>query len=73
MTLTRHRPLPPAQRAFDFRTSGKTVITLTDLQWAGHGWRTIGDVLLALSAAVLTASAAMLATARTAASSARKP
>jgi hypothetical protein len=29
----------------------KTVITLTDLQWAGRGWRTSGDALLALSAA----------------------
>jgi hypothetical protein len=29
----------------------KAVITLTDLEWAGHGWRTSGDALLALSAA----------------------
>jgi hypothetical protein len=29
----------------------KTVITLTDLQWAGRGWRTTADALLALSAA----------------------
>jgi hypothetical protein len=29
----------------------KTVITLTDLQWAGRGWRSTGDALLALSAA----------------------
>jgi hypothetical protein len=29
----------------------KTVISLTDLQWAGRGWRTNGDALLALSAA----------------------
>jgi hypothetical protein len=29
----------------------RTVITLTDLQWAGRGWRTTGDALLALSAA----------------------
>ena len=28
-----------------------TVITLTDLEWAGRGWRTTGDALLALSAA----------------------
>jgi hypothetical protein len=28
----------------------KTVITITDLQWAGRGWRTMGDALLALSA-----------------------
>jgi len=31
--------------------SDKTVVTLTDLQWAGRGWRTTGDALLALSAA----------------------
>jgi hypothetical protein len=31
--------------------SDKTVLTLTDLQWAGRGWRTSGDALLALSAA----------------------
>jgi hypothetical protein len=31
--------------------SHKTVVTLTDLQWAGRGWRTTGDALLALSAA----------------------
>lgn len=28
-----------------------TVITVTDLRWAGQGWRTTGDALLALSAA----------------------
>jgi hypothetical protein len=28
-----------------------TVVTLTDLEWAGRGWRTEGDALLALSAA----------------------
>ena len=28
----------------------KTVITLTDLQWAGRGWQAQGDALLALSA-----------------------
>jgi Replication initiator protein, pSAM2 len=28
-----------------------TVITHTDLEWAGRGWRTTGDALLALSAA----------------------
>src|SRR5262249_3324622 len=31
--------------------SDSTVITITDLQWAGRGWRTTGDALLALSAA----------------------
>ena len=30
----------------------KAVISLTDLEWAGRGWRTAGDALLALSAAV---------------------
>ena len=30
---------------------GQTVIAETDLQWAGRGWRTTGDALLALSAA----------------------
>ena len=29
----------------------RTVITLADLEWAGRGWRTNGDALLALSAA----------------------
>jgi hypothetical protein len=33
------------------RHGEKTVITLTDLQWAGRGWQTQGDALLALSAA----------------------
>jgi hypothetical protein len=28
-----------------------TITTLTDLEWAGRGWRTAGDALLALSAA----------------------
>ena len=29
----------------------ETVVTITDLEWAGHGWRTTGDAVLALSAA----------------------
>ena len=29
----------------------RTLVTLTDLEWAGRGWRTTGDALLALSAA----------------------
>jgi hypothetical protein len=33
------------------RHGDNTVITLTDLQWAGRGWRTTADALLALSAA----------------------
>ena len=33
------------------RHGAKTVVTLTDLQWAGRGWRTSGDAILALSAA----------------------
>jgi hypothetical protein len=32
----------------------RTVTTLTDLEWAGRGWRTTGDALLALSAAART-------------------
>jgi hypothetical protein len=31
-----------------------TVIRHTDLSWAGRGWRTSGDALLALSAAART-------------------
>jgi hypothetical protein len=31
--------------------SEETVLTLTDLEWAGRGWRTAGDAFLALSAA----------------------
>jgi hypothetical protein len=30
---------------------GQAVITLTDLEWAGRGWRSTGDAVLALSAA----------------------
>ena len=33
------------------RDNDGTVITITDLHWAGQGWRTTGDALLALSAA----------------------
>jgi hypothetical protein len=33
------------------RQGDTTVITLTDLHWAGRGWRTTGDAVLALSAA----------------------
>jgi hypothetical protein len=33
------------------RENDGTVITVTDLRWAGQGWRTTGDALLALSAA----------------------
>ncbi len=33
---------------------GRDIITLTDLAWAGRGWRTAGDALLALSAAART-------------------
>jgi replication initiator protein RepSA len=40
----RQHPLPERLRE-------RTVITLTDLQWAGRGWRTTGDAFLALSAA----------------------
>ena len=40
----RQQPLPE-------RHADQAVITLTDLQWVGRGWRTTGDALLALSAA----------------------
>jgi hypothetical protein len=40
------RQQPTARREID-----GTVITVTDLRWAGQGWRTTGDALLALSAA----------------------
>ena len=33
------------------RNADRTVITITNLRWAGQGWRTSGDALLALSAA----------------------
>jgi hypothetical protein len=36
------------------RYADKTVITVTELEWAGRGWRTTGDALLALSAAART-------------------
>jgi hypothetical protein len=39
------------QRPLGEHHGDKTVITLTDLEWAGRGWRTTGDALLALSAA----------------------
>jgi hypothetical protein len=41
----RQRPLP------ERHGGDRLVITLTGLQWAGRGWRTNGDALLALSAA----------------------
>jgi hypothetical protein len=40
------RQQPTARREID-----GTVITITALRWAGQGWRTTGDALLALSAA----------------------
>jgi hypothetical protein len=40
------RQQPTARRETD-----GTVITVTDLRWAGQGWRTTGDAFLALSAA----------------------
>ncbi len=40
----RQKPLASIRR-------DKPVLTLTDLEWAGRGWRTGGDALLALSAA----------------------
>jgi hypothetical protein len=40
----RQHPLACQQR-------DQPVLTLTNLEWAGRGWRTSGDALLALSAA----------------------
>jgi hypothetical protein len=42
----RRRQHPLARHGGD-----KTIVTMTDLQWDGRGWRTTGDALLALSAA----------------------
>ena len=42
-----HRRQHP--RSEDYRD--KIVVSETDLEWAGRGWRTAGDALLALSAA----------------------
>jgi hypothetical protein len=54
---TTMRALRAARRAWCRRQhplsahrSDETVITITDLEWAGQGWRTSGDALLALSA-----------------------
>ncbi len=33
---------------------GQAIISITQLDWAGRGWRTTGDALLALSAAART-------------------
>jgi hypothetical protein len=41
----RQYPLPA------HHSGGSTVITLTNLEWAGRGWRTTADAVLALSAA----------------------
>jgi hypothetical protein len=56
---TTMRALRAARRDWQRRQSphprgdgDRTVITDTRLQWAGRGWRTSGDALLALSAAV---------------------
>ena len=39
------------QHPMAYQYRDKPVLTLTDLEWAGRGWRTTGDALLALSAA----------------------
>jgi hypothetical protein len=39
------------QRPLHQHQQDKAIVTLTDLEWAGRGWRTTGDALLALSAA----------------------
>ncbi len=45
----KRRQHPPAHPG-----ASPAVITLADLTWAGRGWRTTGDALLALSAAART-------------------
>ena len=53
---TTMRALRAARRAWHRRQHpsprivARAVITITDLEWAGQGWRTTGDALLALSA-----------------------
>jgi hypothetical protein len=42
-----HRRQHPRAEAYQ----DKTVVSVTNLEWAGRGWRTTGDALLALSAA----------------------
>ena len=39
------------QQPIATRDNDNTVVTITDLHWAGWGWRITGDALLALSAA----------------------
>ena len=39
------------QHPLTLRYGDKTVVTDAHLEWAGRGWRTNGDALLALSAA----------------------
>jgi hypothetical protein len=48
---TARRDWERRQRPIGEHHGDNTVIALTDLQWAGRGWRTAGDALLALSAA----------------------
>jgi hypothetical protein len=45
------RDWPRRQQPFAREHASKTIIIDTDLHWAGRGWRTSGDALLALSAA----------------------
>ena len=42
-----HRRQHPQAQAY----RDTTIVTETELEWAGRGWRTTGDALLALSAA----------------------
>ncbi len=51
---THRRDWKRRQHSTAARYTDKTVITVTDLEWAGRGWRTTGDALLALSAAART-------------------
>jgi hypothetical protein len=48
---TARRDFKRRQRPSVQRDGEATVVTLTDLHWAGRGWRTVGDAFLALSAA----------------------
>ena len=42
-----HRRQHPHYRQY----RDKAIVTYTEMEWAGRGWRTTGDALLALSAA----------------------
>jgi hypothetical protein len=50
----RRLPPPPAPTTRNGHDGHSAVITVITLEWAGMGWRTSGDALLALSAAART-------------------